>query len=308
AVKSRKTEDMRSIQEEMNLHQQRTDQQKQVSEREVNIKEHLQGQLKEIKASINTGEKRLEEEMKILTDALNSLPQQSSKLNPIYTGSSLVPAAAAAPALSIGAFAPQAEKWSLGSWFISSTDTAAAQQQQINDESLELLRRIVTMENPMTKYMKLENIGHGTFGEVCRALDPATGGEVAIKKINLQGLEKRELNVNELSVMKMSGNPTLVNCLDSYLVDKQFWLVMEYMDGGTLSDVINETQMSEGEIATIVGSTGTFAHLKPPSISSPSLDLALSVLYSVVPPALNPLIYSLRNQELKAAVWTLITG
>ncbi|NXQ09008.1 O14I1 protein, partial [Vidua macroura] len=55
-------------------------------------------------------------------------------------------------------------------------------------------------------------------------------------------------------------------------------------------------------------STGTFSYLKPPSISSPSLDLALSVLYSVVPPALNPLIYSLRNQELKAAVWRLITG
>ncbi|KAM7029088.1 olfactory receptor 14C36-like [Acridotheres tristis] len=54
--------------------------------------------------------------------------------------------------------------------------------------------------------------------------------------------------------------------------------------------------------------TGFFAYLKPPSISSPSLDLALSVLYSVVPPALNPLIYSLRNQELKAAVWTLMTG
>ncbi|KAM3654034.1 olfactory receptor 14J1-like [Ammospiza maritima maritima] len=53
-------------------------------------------------------------------------------------------------------------------------------------------------------------------------------------------------------------------------------------------------------------STATFAYLKPPSISSPSLDLALSVLYSVVPPALNPLIYSLRNQELKAAVWTLM--
>ncbi|NWY72850.1 O14J1 protein, partial [Erithacus rubecula] len=49
-------------------------------------------------------------------------------------------------------------------------------------------------------------------------------------------------------------------------------------------------------------STGTFAHLKPPSMSLSSLDLSLSVLYSVVPPALNPLIYSLRNQELKAAV------
>ncbi|XP_071276811.1 olfactory receptor 14A16-like [Agelaius tricolor] len=52
----------------------------------------------------------------------------------------------------------------------------------------------------------------------------------------------------------------------------------------------------------------SFAYLKPPSMSSPSLDLALSVLYSVVPPALNPLIYSLRNQELKVAVWRLMTG
>ncbi|XP_077028985.1 olfactory receptor 14I1-like [Agelaius phoeniceus] len=55
-------------------------------------------------------------------------------------------------------------------------------------------------------------------------------------------------------------------------------------------------------------STGIFSYLKPPSMSSPSLDGALSVLYSVVPPALNPLIYSLRNQELKAAVWRLMTG
>ncbi|KFO13995.1 Olfactory receptor 14J1, partial [Balearica regulorum gibbericeps] len=37
--------------------------------------------------------------------------------------------------------------------------------------------------------------------------------------------------------------------------------------------------------------TVTFAHLKPPSISSPSLDLVVAVLYLVVPPAVNPLIY-----------------
>ncbi|NXR34489.1 O14J1 protein, partial [Zosterops hypoxanthus] len=61
-------------------------------------------------------------------------------------------------------------------------------------------------------------------------------------------------------------------------------------------------------VVSLFLSTGAFSHLKPLSISSPSLDLALSVLYSVVPPALNPLIYSLRNQELKAAVWRLITG
>ncbi|XP_077641948.1 olfactory receptor 14J1-like [Lonchura striata] len=61
-------------------------------------------------------------------------------------------------------------------------------------------------------------------------------------------------------------------------------------------------------VVSLFISTGTVTYLKPPSISSPSLDLSLSVLYSVVPPALNPLIYSLRNQELKAEVRRLMTG
>ncbi|KAM6225599.1 olfactory receptor 14C36-like [Spheniscus humboldti] len=63
-------------------------------------------------------------------------------------------------------------------------------------------------------------------------------------------------------------------------------------------------------VVSLFVSTVVFAHLKPPSISSPSLDLVVSFLYSVVPPAVNPLIYSMRNQELKEALrklaqWTL---
>ncbi|KFV41146.1 olfactory receptor 14J1 [Gavia stellata] len=61
-------------------------------------------------------------------------------------------------------------------------------------------------------------------------------------------------------------------------------------------------------VVSLLICTGTFAYLKPPSISSPSLNLLVSFLYSVVPPAVNPLIYSMRNQELKDAVWKLMTG
>ncbi|KFP79277.1 Olfactory receptor 14A2, partial [Apaloderma vittatum] len=52
-------------------------------------------------------------------------------------------------------------------------------------------------------------------------------------------------------------------------------------------------------VVSLFLSTALFAYLKPPSISSPSLDLLVSVLYSVVPTAVNPLIYSLMNQGLK---------
>ncbi|NXH69916.1 O14J1 protein, partial [Hydrobates tethys] len=52
-------------------------------------------------------------------------------------------------------------------------------------------------------------------------------------------------------------------------------------------------------VVSLFISTAMFAHLKPSSISSTSLDLVVAVLYTVVPPALNPLIYSMRNKEIK---------
>ncbi|XP_065603837.1 olfactory receptor 14C36-like [Cyrtonyx montezumae] len=54
-------------------------------------------------------------------------------------------------------------------------------------------------------------------------------------------------------------------------------------------------------VSLFVG-TVFFAYLNPPSLFSPSLNLVVSFLYSVVPPTLNPLIYSMRNQVLKDAV------
>ncbi|XP_062438023.1 olfactory receptor 14A16-like [Rhea pennata] len=53
-------------------------------------------------------------------------------------------------------------------------------------------------------------------------------------------------------------------------------------------------------------STAFFAYLKPLSLSFPALDLVVAVLYSVVPPAVKPLIYSMRNKELKDALRKLI--
>ncbi|OPJ69201.1 olfactory receptor 14I1-like [Patagioenas fasciata monilis] len=51
-------------------------------------------------------------------------------------------------------------------------------------------------------------------------------------------------------------------------------------------------------VVSLFTNTAMFAYLKPPSMSSPSLDLVVSVPYSVVPPAANSFIYGMRNQQL----------
>ncbi|XP_065702143.2 olfactory receptor 14J1-like [Patagioenas fasciata] len=59
-------------------------------------------------------------------------------------------------------------------------------------------------------------------------------------------------------------------------------------------------------VVSLFVSTAMFAYLKPHSISSPFLDLVVSVLYSLVSPAVNPLIYSMRNKELKESMRKLL--
>ena len=55
-------------------------------------------------------------------------------------------------------------------------------------------------------------------------------------------------------------------------------------------------------VVSLFVSMDFLAYLKPHSLVSPSLNLVVSFLYSVVPPTLNPIIYSMRNQDIKHAL------
>ncbi|XP_028913094.1 olfactory receptor 14A16-like [Ornithorhynchus anatinus] len=61
-------------------------------------------------------------------------------------------------------------------------------------------------------------------------------------------------------------------------------------------------------IITISLSTGFFAYLKAPLDSPSVMDLLLSMFYTVVPPTLKPLIYSLRNRDLKVTMGKFLKG
>jgi p21-activated kinase 1 len=118
-------------------------------------------------------------------------------------------------------------------------------------EITQRLRAICTMGDPTTRYKNLSKIGQGASGGVYLAYEVGSNKCVAIKQMNLEQQPKKDLIINEILVMKDSKHKNIVNFMDSFLHDGDLWVVMEYMEGGSLTDVVTFNIMSEGQIAAV---------------------------------------------------------
>ncbi|KAF9002393.1 Pkinase-domain-containing protein [Hymenopellis radicata] len=117
---------------------------------------------------------------------------------------------------------------------------------------MEKLRQVVSEEDPKLLYSKIKKVGQGASGHVYVAKTLANGKKVAIKEMDLTHQPRKELIVNEILVMKESQHPNIVNFLESYLVKAtELWVVMEYMEGGALTDIIENNQLEEDQISNI---------------------------------------------------------
>lgn len=119
------------------------------------------------------------------------------------------------------------------------------------DPILVKLRAVVSIGNPKDRYTLISQIGQGASGSVMTAIDNDTEMLVAIKQMNLAQQSKKEFILNEILVMRENRHPNVVNYLDSYLIDNELWVVMEYLQGGCLTDIVIDTRMEEYQIATV---------------------------------------------------------
>lgn len=121
-----------------------------------------------------------------------------------------------------------------------------------NKAILSRLQSICSQGDPNNHYKNLVKIGQGASGGVFLAHDADDASStVAIKQMNLEQQPKKELIINEILVMKSSKHQNIVNYIDSFVHRGDLWVVMEYMEGGSLTEIVTYSVMTEGQIAAV---------------------------------------------------------
>ncbi|XP_044473930.1 serine/threonine-protein kinase sid1-like isoform X2 [Mangifera indica] len=105
-----------------------------------------------------------------------------------------------------------------------------------------------------SRFSSLELIGRGSFGDVYRAFDKELNKEVAIKVIDLEESEDEIEDIQkEISVLSQCRSPYITEYYGSYLHRTKLWIIMEYMAGGSVADLLQSgPPLDEMSIACIL--------------------------------------------------------
>lgn len=112
--------------------------------------------------------------------------------------------------------------------------------QPLPEENHVTLADLVNKDDPQSIYGESKKVGEGAAGEVFLATNVRTKSKVAIKKMKITD-QTAKLMITEIGIMKTSKHNNIVEYMDSYLVDNNhLWVVMEYMGGGCLTEVLEQ--------------------------------------------------------------------
>ena len=122
------------------------------------------------------------------------------------------------------------------------------------DWAFEQIKKLCQSSPPTEQYKPVGKLGRGACGTVYLAKDKATNSRVAMKNINLKRQDKK-LILMEIRVMKDLHHKNIINYITSYVVKNELSVIMEYLAGGPLTDVVTQCVMNEEQIAAVCKET-----------------------------------------------------
>lgn len=106
-------------------------------------------------------------------------------------------------------------------------------------------------EDPSKVFGKLVKLDEGSSGTVYKGIYLKTNQKVAIKIIQIKADTKLDTLENEIAMMESCRHENIVEYIGAFSNSQDLWIVMEYMSGGKLTDLLLNTHFSEPEIAAV---------------------------------------------------------
>jgi len=105
------------------------------------------------------------------------------------------------------------------------------------------------------KFLFEKTLGQGSFGEVKKVKNKATGEELAVKIINKADMQQEDLLAlqTEVEILSQIDHPNVVKLFEVWEDKLKFYMVMEIMTGGELFDrIVEKDHYSEKEAADTI--------------------------------------------------------
>lgn len=98
-----------------------------------------------------------------------------------------------------------------------------------------------------------EEVGRGGFGVVYRGIVKATNTEVAIKQIDLENEQADLFEVNkEILIISECRLPQITEYLGCFVRNFKLWVIMEYVNGGSVFELLKPGPISEEATILII--------------------------------------------------------
>ena len=108
---------------------------------------------------------------------------------------------------------------------------------EVAEEAGEVVK--IAEADPSGRFQDRIKVGQGANGKVYACVDKRTGKKCAVKMSSLEQVDQDDLK-REIAMHAMSQHENIVRYVEAYIYDKRIWIVLELVEGGNMTDIIDE--------------------------------------------------------------------
>lgn len=107
----------------------------------------------------------------------------------------------------------------------------------------EVKNNVFKRENPQDTYKVIQRFASGSFGQIYAVIRKSDSKPFALKMMRPKNPKQFNSIKNEVGIMILcKDDPSIIKCIDAYDYSERLWVILEMMDVGALTDMLEDAK------------------------------------------------------------------